>query len=421
MRTRAHRLITKFKGDSYSFGNGCLSTLGDTAARLGRKVLLISNLHTRDSRNFCIIMEQLAKSKITVVGHTQSSRPNSPIQDILHLRDIIRLCLPDFIISVSGGSGIDAAKAANVLACLEGDLEDYFGTGLVTDKLSRNGYKLLPLLAVQTASGSAAHLTKYSNVTNLETRQKKLIVDDAITPPSCLFDYTLTASMSSSFTCDGAFDGLAHCLEVYFGAKAENANSLEEVALTGVDCIIASLEKAVENPEDLDVREGLGLGTDLGGYCIMIGGTNGPHLNSFSLVDILSHGRACAILNPYYIVFFAPAIPRQLEKLGALLSEHGLVKSRHLQKTGRDLGIVVASGLIRLAQRVGFPSTLKEVEGMTRQHLEKILEAAKYPQLAMKLQNMPVPLTADRVDEYMGPVLEAAYSGDFRLIKSFEQ
>jgi alcohol dehydrogenase len=33
---------------------------------------------------------------------------------------------------------------------------------------------------------------------------------------------------------------------------------------------------------------------------------------------------------------------------------------------------------------------------------------------------MPVPLTADMVDEYMGPVLEAARDGDLSLIKNVE-
>jgi alcohol dehydrogenase len=35
----------------------------------------------------------------------------------------------------------------------------------------------------------------------------------------------------------------------------------------------------------------------------------------------------------------------------------------------------------------------------------------------MKLRNMPVPLTADTVDEFMGPILRAAVNGDFSLIK----
>ncbi len=63
-------------------------------------------------------------------------------------------------------------------------------------------------------------------------------------------------------------------------------------------------------------REALCLATDLGGYAIMLGGTNGGHLTSFSLVDILTHGRACALMNPYYTVFFAPAVEGPLQHRG---------------------------------------------------------------------------------------------------------
>jgi alcohol dehydrogenase len=36
----------------------------------------------------------------------------------------------------------------------------------------------------------------------------------------------------------------------------------------------------------------------------------------------------------------------------------------------------------------------------------------------MKLQNMPVPLSAHLVDEYMGSVLAAATTGDLGLVKN---
>jgi alcohol dehydrogenase len=36
----------------------------------------------------------------------------------------------------------------------------------------------------------------------------------------------------------------------------------------------------------------------------------------------------------------------------------------------------------------------------------------------MKLENMPIPMSAEMVDEYMAPVLRAAASGDVSLIKS---
>jgi len=80
--------------------------------------------------------------------------------------------------------------------------------------------------------------------------------------------------------------------------------------------------------------------------------------------------------------------------------------------------MAVAEAMMELSRRIGFPTTLGEVEGFTQQHIMRALTAAKDPQLKMKLENMPVPLTAEMVDEYMGPVLEAARTGNLTLIKN---
>lgn len=420
IKNNARALLTEFKGDDFIYGLDCLDRIGETAASVGRRIFLISSLDRRDVSAFTAIKRSLREAGVDVCGMTSSSRPNSPREDILRMKTAIESVEPDCILAASGGSGIDAAKAALVLADLGGDFDDYFGVDRVTDRLARKGGSLRPCLALQTASGSAAHLTKYSNITDLNTHQKKLIVDDAVVPPKSLFDYSLTRSMSADFTCDGAFDGLAHCLEVYYGARPEVLDKIEGIALTGIELILASLETAVRTPSNLQAREALGLATDLGGYAIMVGGTNGAHLTSFSLVDILSHGRACALLNPYYTVFFAPAIPRQLTQMAHLMERYGLVDRSAASLKGRELGIAVAQGLIRFGQRVGFPTTLQEIPGMTENHIRKALDAAKNPQLEMKLKNMPIPLTADQIETHMAPVLRSAYHGDFSVIKNLE-
>ena len=421
LKAKARELMYEFKGADYVYGLGCLERIGEITAKLGNKVLLLTSLHQRDPENFKKIMNSFKNSGLELVGHGLSSQPNSPIQDVLRMKDEILKTNPDSIVTVSGGSGIDAAKAALVLATFGGDLEDYFGVGKVTSELKISGKKLLPLIAVQTASGSSAHLTKYSNITDFKTFQKKLIIDEAIVPPKCLFDYSLTKSMSPPFTSDGSFDGLAHLLEVYYGATPETYDKIEEIALPGIELILLYLKKAISNPSDLEAREALGLATDLGGYAIMIGGTNGAHLTSFSLVDILSHGRACAILEPYYTVFFAPAIQRQLGKLANILTKHGFITAVDSALSDNALGLLVAQGLSTLGKSVGYPTTLAEIKGMTDQHVKKALASAKNPQLESKLRNMPVPLTANLVDKYMGPVLEAARSGNFGLIKTYDE
>jgi len=208
-------------------------------------------------------------------------------------------------------------------------------------------------------------------------------------------------------------------LEVLFNAVGKNYyRSAEEVANAGIKLIVNHLERVIANPNDLQGREALGLGTDLGGYAIMIGGTSGAHLTSFSLVDILSHGRACAIMNLYYTVFFAPAIEGPLRLVGDIYREAGLTQADVNSLSGRELGVAVATAMTEFLKRIGFPTTLREVKGFSDAHIARALTAAKDPQLKMKLENMPIPLRPEMVDEYMRPILEAARDGRLECIKN---
>lgn len=418
LKERARKLLREFKGNNYIFGINCLDKLGELVAPFGKKSLLITSLGDWSEKDLKRILDSLRSRDVDVVGPIPSARPNAPREDVSRLAEEILKTKPDSVVVADGGSGIDATKAASVLAVLGGDVEDYFGMGKVTEKLQSEEKTLTPIIAVQTASSSAAHLTKYSNITDIQLAQKKLIVDEAIVPPKALFDYGLTRTMPSGFTLDGAFDGIAHSLEVFYGTQPETFDRISEIAEVCIELIISDIEKTVADDQNIETRETLGLGTDLGGYAIMIGGTNGGHLTSFSLVDILSHGRACAIMNPYYTVFFGPAIQQQLQMLGKIYEKYGLMEKNVSELGGRELAIEVAKGMVNLAKRVGFPTNLGEIEGFSDDHIVKALEAAKNPQLEMKLKNMPVPLNRDMIDEYMGPILQAAVTGDFSMIKN---
>ncbi|HWU36624.1 MAG TPA: iron-containing alcohol dehydrogenase, partial [Candidatus Acidoferrum sp.] len=192
---------------------------------------------------------------------------------------------------------------------------------------------------------------------------------------------------------------------------------MKDVAESSLRLIVSGLLGVKSAARDRRARLCLGLGTDLGGYAIMLGGTSGPHLGSFSLIDILSHGRACAILNPYYTVLFAPKIQDQLPTFANILKERGFIKAKVEGKRGRSLAVLVAQGMIRLLRTVGFPTTLAEA-GVSRAYLKRMIQAARDPQLKMKLQNMPTPMEAEKgdIDRLMKPTLEAAFTGNLELI-----
>jgi len=416
---RARELLREFKGDAYLFGAGVLSRVGGVVASLGERPALVRDTFPGSDGFVRTIRDSLADRGLAWAGEIQGAGPNAPREDLYRITDELKALDPDVIVSFGGGSTIDAAKAAEVLRTLGGEIDGYFGTGLVTQAVAESGKSLTPHVAIQTAASSGAHLTKYSNITDVSTGQKKLIVDEAIVPARPVFDYAVTYDAPPTLTADGAMDGIAHSLEVLYGAVGKPYYArVAEVAGTGIGLVVNYLPRVMENPQDVEARQALCLATDLGGYSIMLGGTNGGHLTSFSLVDVLSHGRACAMMNPYYTVFFAPAIKAPLRLIGSIYRDAGLTAANVERLSGRDLGVAVAEAMFELARRIGFPTRLSEVEGFEEEHIERALAAAKNPQLKMKLENMPVPLTAGMVDEYMGPVLEAARDGDLAMIKN---
>ncbi|MDR0313431.1 MAG: iron-containing alcohol dehydrogenase, partial [Treponema sp.] len=413
----ARTLLSEWKKDTYVFGSNVLSKLGNLAEEYGKNALLICNASYLDEVGNKAAAS-LKKAGIHLAGGQifPGAGPNAPRADVYRIETYILHHKPEMIIAVGGGSTIDACKASNFLACLgkakSAEIDPWFGTGMVSAALKETKHKLLPLVAVQTSASSGAHLTKYSNVTDPVLGQKKLIVDESIVPTASLFDYDVTASMPLPITVDGILDSISHCFEVFTGLPAntpeEKYNLVEDITETALELAIQYSPRVIANPKDMDAREAIGLASDLGAYAIMVGGTHGPHMTSFSLVDLVGHGTACGLMNPYYAVFFAPAIERQLRLAGSIYKKYGYISKDLEDLSARDLGIAVAEGMKAFNKAIGAPVALKDLPKWNDSYVNKILEAAKDPQLDMKLRNMPVPLHASNVDELMGPVIRSA-------------
>jgi len=419
----AYRLLKEWKGEGYIAGTDVIHRLGELVRPFGRRALIIAS-GRHSAERIRRGLESLEASGVTSVTAQPipGAKPNAPREDVYRLESYILHHKPDCVVAIGGGSTIDACKAAIALAAygaeVSPEIDRYFGTGLVTAAMEHTQKSMIPLIAVETVASSGSHLTKYSNVTDPTAGQKLLIVDPAITPAAALFDYGFTHSVPLKTTIDGALDGIAHTFEVFCGAKPENYALLEELALTCLDLTLEYTGKLLKDPTDPEAREALGLATDLGGYAIMVGGTSGAHLTSFSLVDVAAHGTACGIMNPYYALFYSPAIQPQLKALRGVLEKHGFASAGTAALEGRPLAEAVAEALIAFSKSIHAPTRLTDLEGFTEAHVHRILTAAKNPSLSMKLQNMPVPMTAADVDPYMEPILRSAITGDLTLVRN---
>lgn len=415
--------LLRMKFPNYTFGVGCLDKVGTIAAGYGKTALVVSNA-TYMKPVADKVVASLRDAGVSVSGGVVApdAKPNAPREDVYRLTTYVLQFKPDSIVAIGGGSTIDACKAASMLASLGAqvspEIDMYFGTGKVSEHLARTGVAMVPVIAVETSASSGAHLTKYSNITDPVAGQKKLIVDSAIAPANPVFDYEVTCSMPLAVTIDGALDAIAHTFEVFCGAKPEYYDLAGELALTAISLVVENAKAVVDDPQDVKAREAIGLATDLGGYAIMIGGTSGAHLTSFSLVDCVAHGTACGIMNPYYAVFYSKAIQPQLKVVGSILAEHGFADTGIASLEGRKLAEAVAHAMIAFSASIGAPTKLSDLPKFRKEtHIPRALAAAKDPDLRMKLQNMPVPMTAKDVDDYMAPILEAACTGDISKIK----
>ena len=414
---KAYQLLKEFKGSQYLFGVDILKEIPVDFLPNGERIALIRSTYPGSNEQLTPIQQLLAKHN-KIVAVITGPKPNAPLDDLERISDRLGQCLPTYLVSFGGGSTTDITKAASILYALGGSIETYYGIALASQVQHRTTLTMVPHLAIQTAAGSSAHLTKYANITDNTTHQKNLIVDDSIVPHKAIFDYTTTLTAPEELIIDGALDGLSHALEVYYSADiTDEQKQIEKVCLEAIRLITHYLPLAIQQPDNKTVRAGLAMGTDLGGYAIMLGGTNGGHLTSFSLVDILSHGRACAILNPYYTVYFAPTLHPQLKKLARIFAREDLSPVMIPGDT-EALGLYVAKALQNFMERIGVPTALKDIPGFSQAHIDRALKAAKQPHLRMKLNNMPIPFSAKDIDTSMKSILLSAAEGNFEHLSS---
>ncbi|MHA1819436.1 MAG: iron-containing alcohol dehydrogenase family protein [Promethearchaeota archaeon] len=313
----------------------------------------------------------------------------------------------DVTIGLGGGSVMDAAKAALILTTLKtDDLTPFFGVNKVSEKLDR----ISPCICIPTTSGTSSEITRYSNVTVKELGVKKLISDIAIHPHYAIVDPLTTISCSKNLTLVAGLDTLTHAMEGYLNTVQDPGNNdINQRALLSIELVFKWLKTAANDPKNEDAREMMAIASLLGGTVIggeRFKGTGGPHMNSFSWASFMEHGKATAIMLPYYIVYYGKneKVKQKLEPIADLLK---------IKKEG-DIGRNVAEALLKWYKDMEFPTKLSEVDGWEDKYIDKAIKDAS--QNAMKLEAMPNPVPLDKVDEVLRPILMAARDGDLSKI-----
>ncbi|WP_421927245.1 iron-containing alcohol dehydrogenase [Lysinibacillus capsici] len=321
--------------------------------------------------------------------------PEPPLAIGEKLVDFTRKHPFDLVIGVGGGSALDLAKLAAVLAKHDGKVADYLNlTG--TKTLDNKG---LPKILIPTTSGTGSEVTNIS-VLSLDTT-KDVVTHDYLLADVAIVDPALTISLPSKVTAATGVDALTHAIEAYVSV---NANAVTDaLALQAIRLISQSIRTAVHNGQDKQARTDMSYGSYLAGLAFFNAGVAGIHALAYPLGGQfhIAHGDSNAVLLPYVMGYIRQSCEKRMKDI---LDAMGISSSYLSQE---EASYKCVDALQQLVQDVKIPSTLQGFN-IPASALEQLTEdATKQTRI---LARSPMPLK--REDIYQ--IYQAAFDGVVR-------
>ena len=153
----------------------------------------------------------------------------------------------DFILSVGGGSVLDATKFIAAAALWDGDEPWDF---------VRNGFELqdaLPLGCILTLPATGSESNANSVISRAETGEKLAFIDEHVFPQFSILDPVTTYTLPERQIANGVVDAFVHVIEQYLTFPV-NAPLQDRFAESILLTLVEEGPKALENPADYDTR-----------------------------------------------------------------------------------------------------------------------------------------------------------------------
>ena len=393
------------------FGRGAFDELGHHAAALGlRRVAIVS-----DPGLAATDLPGRAVRSLTAAGIASITFTGVHIEPTDEsLREAgawARTERPDGWVAVGGGSVIDTAKAMNLLATNDGDLAEYLNPPIGAGRAPTQ--PLDPLIAMPTTAGTGAESTPVCILGIHALRVKTGISHPALRPRLAIVDPLTTTSLPRGVTIASGMDVLCHALESYtarpFDARAKpdapasrpaynGSNPISDIWATRALGLLGRwFRRAVDQPGDLEAREGMMLAATYAGIGFGNAGVHLPHACAYPIAGLVRDYRAADYPGPEPLIphglavvataaaafrFTYPTSPERHEEAARLLTD-----GRH--EDGID---ALPNAIARLCRDVGTPSGLAAY-GYGEEDVEPIVEGALRQQRLLAVS--PRPAAAD--------------------------
>ncbi len=202
----------------------------------------------------------------------------------------------DVIVSLGGGSAIDAGKAIAAIATNGGEPLDFLevvGKGRALDVAP------LPFVAAPTTAGTGSEVTRNAVLGSPEHGVKASLRSPLMLPRVALVDPELTYSLPSAVTAFTGVDALTQLIEPYVSGRANPL--VDAICLEGIKHAASALRRVYHDGADHDARRDMALASLFGGLALANAGLGVVHGFASPLGGITKapHGALCAALLPH--------------------------------------------------------------------------------------------------------------------------
>jgi len=287
------------------FGPGTVRQVASLAAEMGRRAFVITG---RSTERAGPILDQLKERRIEYVTFSVPAEPTTTI--VKQGVELARRSASEMVISVGGGSVLDAGKAIAAMLTNAGQLEDYLevvGLGKpITDSPA-------PHITIPTTAGTGAEVTRNAVLGVPDHRVKVSMRSPMMLPDLAIVDPELTYSMPPALTAATGLDALTQLIEAFVSNKA---NPLTDcICREGLARAGRSLRAAYNDGGNKSAREDMTLASLFGGLALANAGLGAVHGFAGPLGGMIGapHGVICAALLP----FVTRANIEALQKRGA--------------------------------------------------------------------------------------------------------
>jgi alcohol dehydrogenase class IV len=282
------------------FGRGIVARIGELAAPLGRRALVVSNAPEETN---AALARRLTQAGLRAVILPQRGEPT--VSDVEQGLDAARGGGCDMIIGLGGGSAIDAAKAVAGLLSNGGLPLDYMEVVGRGQKISKAA---APWIAIPCTAGTGAEATRNAVIGYPEKSFKASLRSEHLLARIALLDPELMVGVRPEVTARSGMDALCQCIEAYTSGGATALT--DPLALEGVRRAGRSLRAACADGTNLNAREDMALAAFLSGVALTNAGLGAVHGFAAPLGAMfpVPHGSVCAALLPGVIAANASAL-----------------------------------------------------------------------------------------------------------------